>query len=78
MKWKKNKLSGFDIVQVCPKCKKEFVGYPTLSRVDNKTEVCSECGVREALEKVFEVINYDLYIIIESLILLAILINLSL
>ena len=52
-----NKLSGFDVVQVCPKCKKEFYGHPAISRDDNKTKVCSECGVREALEKVFEVIE---------------------
>ena len=48
------KLSEFDVIQICPKCKKEFHGHPAISRDDNKTEVCSECGVREALEKVFE------------------------
>ena len=35
---------------ICPICKKEIVGYPALSRKDNKTEICSECGVKEALE----------------------------
>lgn len=34
----------------CPKCKKEIKGYPALSRKDNKTEICSECGTKEALE----------------------------
>lgn len=34
----------------CSKCGKYFIGYPALSRKDNKSEVCSECGVAEALE----------------------------
>lgn len=34
----------------CPKCKKEIKGYPALSRKDNKTEICSDCGTKEALE----------------------------
>lgn len=33
----------------CPKCNKHYVGYPALSRNDNKIEICSECGVREAI-----------------------------
>lgn len=33
----------------CPKCGKKYYGYPALSREDNKTEICSECGIREAL-----------------------------
>lgn len=37
-------------IQRCPKCKKEFTEYPALSRADNETEICPECGVREALE----------------------------
>jgi predicted RNA-binding Zn-ribbon protein involved in translation (DUF1610 family) len=35
----------------CPICKKEIKGYPALSRKDNKTEICSSCGVKEALEQ---------------------------
>lgn len=37
-------------LQRCPKCKKEFTEHPALSRVDNETEICPECGVREAIE----------------------------
>ena len=37
-------------LQRCPKCKKVFTEPPALSRVDNETEICSECGVREAIE----------------------------
>ena len=37
-------------IQRCPKCNKEFTEYPALSRVDNETEICPECGIREAIE----------------------------
>lgn len=33
----------------CPKCGKEYYGYPALSREDNKTAICSECGIKEAI-----------------------------
>lgn len=33
----------------CPKCKLGYEGYPAISRVDNKTEICPTCGNREAL-----------------------------
>jgi len=36
-------------MKVCPLCKNEYEGYPALSRKDNKTEICSDCGVVEAL-----------------------------
>ena len=35
---------------VCPKCGKKYNGYPATSRVDNKTAICPECGIREALD----------------------------
>jgi hypothetical protein len=34
---------------VCPLCRVNPIGHPALSRFDNKTEVCSACGLREAL-----------------------------
>ena len=37
-------------LKTCPKCKKTYTGYPAISRRDNKTEICSECGTKEALE----------------------------
>ena len=36
--------------RICPKCRKTYTGYPALSRYDNKTEICSACGTKEALE----------------------------
>lgn len=35
--------------KTCPTCSKPLKGYPAISRKDNKTEICSECGVAEAL-----------------------------
>ena len=37
-------------LKTCPRCKKTYTGYPAISRKDNKTEICSECGTAEALE----------------------------
>lgn len=34
---------------VCPSCEQRFKGYPALSRKDGVTEICSDCGTREAL-----------------------------
>lgn len=34
----------------CPKCGKETEGLRTLSRIDNKTIICDECGTKEALD----------------------------
>lgn len=36
-------------VRCCPKCGKNFTDYPAISRDDNKTEICPECGVYEAI-----------------------------
>lgn len=30
----------------------EYDEYPALSRTDNETEICPECGQREALESI--------------------------
>ena len=34
---------------ICPICQKETNEFPALSRKDNKTEICSDCGTNEAL-----------------------------
>lgn len=36
--------------RVCPSCGKEYTARPALSRKDGKTEICPDCGMREALE----------------------------
>lgn len=37
--------------KICPLCRKEIIGHPALSRKDNKTLICSNCGTKEALEE---------------------------
>lgn len=34
---------------LCPNCFNYTTDYPALSRKDNKTNICSDCGTREAL-----------------------------
>ena len=36
----------------CPKCGRAYTGHPALSRTDNETLICPDCGVREALESI--------------------------
>jgi len=43
-------LSKEESMNVCPRCNQEYTGFPALSRVDNKTEICSDCGTQEALD----------------------------
>lgn len=35
---------------ICPLCKKAYTGYPAVSRKGSKTEICPDCGIREALD----------------------------
>ena len=37
---------------ICPKCGLPYEGRPAFSRDDNKTLICPDCGVREALESI--------------------------
>ena len=36
--------------RICPKCGCVYTRVSALSRVDNETLICSDCGIREALE----------------------------
>lgn len=44
--------------KICPICKGDIGEYPAISRRDNKTEICSHCGMMEALEE-FHKANKD-------------------
>ena len=46
--------SRFFIVSVCPICNKEFDEPPAISRKDNKTEICSDCAIGEAMKAFFD------------------------
>ena len=36
--------------RTCPKCGRRYTERPALSRSDNDTLICPDCGTREALE----------------------------
>ena len=38
--------------RVCPMCGKEYSEHPALSRTDNVTFICPDCGTRQALESI--------------------------
>ena len=37
---------------VCPLCGRLYHGYPALSRTDNETLICPDCGTREAFQSI--------------------------
>lgn len=39
-------------ISICPKCGNAYHGAPALSRADNETLICPDCGTREALESI--------------------------
>lgn len=39
-------------IRICPRCGKNYCGAPALSRADNETQICPDCGTREALESI--------------------------
>lgn len=46
----------FIVYRLCPICHREIIGYPAISRKDNKTKICSDCGVNEAISAFY---NYQ-------------------
>lgn len=39
-------------ISICPRCGQTYRGRPAVSRADNKTPLCPDCGTREALESI--------------------------
>lgn len=39
-------------IRICPRCGKSYSGRPALSRTENETLICPDCGTREALESI--------------------------
>ncbi len=35
--------------RTCPRCDQEYTDHPALSRRDNATDICPDCGVEEAM-----------------------------
>lgn len=40
--------------KICPKCKQKYTQHSAISRVDNKTNICPACGIKEALIQFIE------------------------
>ena len=40
------------ITAMCPKCGKTYTGRPAISREDNETPICADCGTQEALASI--------------------------
>ena len=39
-------------IQICPQCGRAYSEPAALSRVDNQTLICPDCGTREALDSI--------------------------
>ena len=39
-------------IRVCPLCGKAYAEPPALSRTDNETPICPDCGTRQALDSI--------------------------
>lgn len=39
-------------LSICPRCGKPFTEAPALSRLDNESLICPDCGTREALDSI--------------------------
>ena len=39
-------------IRVCPLCGRTYGEAPALSRTDNETLICPDCGTRQALESI--------------------------
>lgn len=39
-------------IQICPRCGKAYTEPSAISRTDNETPICPDCGTREALESI--------------------------
>ena len=39
-------------IKICPRCGKPYHDVPVISRMDNETLICPDCGTREALESI--------------------------
>ncbi len=46
------KIDANTRIRICPRCGNAYHGAPALSRADNETLICPDCGTREALESI--------------------------
>lgn len=41
-------------MRLCPRCEIPYMQHPAISRKDNETEICPNCGMAEAIEDMFK------------------------
>lgn len=46
----KDLRGDFKVYPVCPKCMNIYLEPPAISRIDNNTKICSNCGIKESLD----------------------------
>lgn len=46
------KTKGRKIERICPICGLKYDTAPAISRRDNRTPICPDCGTRQALESI--------------------------
>lgn len=46
------KSDNATMLRACPRCGAQYGGYPALSRKCPNTQICPDCGTREALESI--------------------------
>ena len=46
------KIDNATTLRLCPLCGAQYCGVPALSRKYPSTQICSDCGTREALESI--------------------------
>ena len=39
-------------IKICPRCGKAYHEQPAISRADNQTLICPDCGTRQALQSI--------------------------
>lgn len=45
-------MKGAAAKRTCPVCGNEYSQHPAISRTDNSTAICPDCGTREALSAI--------------------------
>ena len=50
--WQTQDRKTLKKIRKCPVCGKDYEDPPAISRKDNETEICPDCGTLEALESI--------------------------
>lgn len=39
-------------IRICPLCGEAYGDHPAISRIDNETQICPQCGTRQSLDSI--------------------------